>query len=371
MPAATEAIRLAPRDAETHRAQAVLFRKFQMYSEAAKQLEIATSLRPADDYLWLDLGTVRDELGDSEGALRAFDQAVARAPYYAHTKWQRANLRLRMGRYDEAFAELRDAAKSNRRYLPTLLDLAWGLSNQDAALAQQLAGVEDSDSRITFTRFLARKGRGNETVEQFRVVKGNMSDEVRREIVKALLESKSYSAAYEVWSFGNSASNGGVYDGSFESAINLNEVGFGWTVLREPGKVSISIDPSQKDDGTKSLRLAFDGNSDPSSQLISQIVLIKSQRRYRLNFSVKAKEIVSGGLPIISVRQAAKDELIASSSTLPQSSDSWQKLSIEFSTPENCEAVILSLTRNGCATSPCPMFGVLWLDSFSLEELPS
>lgn len=371
MPAATEAVRLAPRDAETHRAQAVLFRQFKMYSEAARQLEIAVSLRPSDDYLWLDLGTVRDELEDSEGALRAFDQAVARAPYYAHTKWQRANLRLRMGRYDEAFTELREAAKSNRRYLPTLLDLAWGLSNQDATLTQQLAGIDDSDSRIAYTRFLARKGRGNETVEQFRLVKNQMSDEYRREVVRELLAAKSYPAAFEVWSFGNTSSNGGIHDGSFESAINLSEAGFGWEVLREPGKVSISIDPGQRDNGAKSLRLSFDGNSESSSKLISQTILVKPQRRYRLHFAVKAKDIVSGGLPFIVIRPAGRDEALASSPTLPQASDTWQKLSLEFATPENCEAVVLSLTRISCATSPCPIFGILWLDSFTLEEIPS
>lgn len=371
MPAATEAIRLAPRDAETHRAQALLFRQFKMYSEAAKQLEIAVSLRPSDDYLWLDLGTVRDELGDSEGALRAFDQAVARAPYYAHTKWQRANLRLRMGRYDEAFTELREAAKSNRRYLPTLLDLAWALSNQDAPLTQQLAGVDDSDSRITYTRFLARKGRGSETIEQFRLVKSQMSDEYRREVIRELLTANSYQAAFEVWSFGKTAITEGIHDGSFESVINLGEAGFGWEVLREPGRVSISVDPGQREEGTKSLRLSFDGNSEPSSRLISQTVLVKPLTRYRLEFSVKAKDIVSGGLPFIVVRPAAKDEILASSTTLPQSSDTWQKLSLEFATPENCDAVLLSLTRNNCATSPCPIFGILWLDSFSLKEIPS
>ena len=131
------------------------------------------------------------------------------------------------------------------------------------------------------------------------------------------------------------------------------------------------MDANQKSEGTKILRLAFDGDSEASALLLSQTVLIKPQLRYRLYFSVKAKEIVSGGLPIIVVRRADKDEVLASSEPLPQSTETWQKMSVEFTAPEGCEAIVLNLTRNACANPKCPIFGVLWFDSFSLEELPS
>ena len=93
-----------------------------MPGEARKSFEIATSLRYRDDYLWLELGSTREELGDTPAALAAFDQAVRWAPYYAHTLWQRGNVKLRMGQYEEAFADLRRgcceqeqfAAKSHR-----------------------------------------------------------------------------------------------------------------------------------------------------------------------------------------------------------------------------------------------------------------
>ena len=160
-----------------------------MFQEATKEFEIAASLRPNDDYVWLELGMLRDELNDSEGALSAFDQAVTQAPYYAHTRWQRANLRLRMGLYDEAFAELREAAKVIGHSCQSLIDLAWGLSRQDAKLTEQLAGIESPDSRVTFTRFLASKGKGKETREQFALAAQFFSVEQKRELVMALIRS--------------------------------------------------------------------------------------------------------------------------------------------------------------------------------------
>ena len=113
IPAADEAARLSPFDPEIHRTRAAVANRLQMHAEAVESLEMALRLRQRDDLLWLELGNAREEVGDTKGALAAFDQAVRWAPYYAHTHWQRGNLLLRMGRLDEAFGELRMAADVN------------------------------------------------------------------------------------------------------------------------------------------------------------------------------------------------------------------------------------------------------------------
>ena len=124
IPAADQAIALAPADAEVHRARGRLFRQLHDPREARKSFEIASHLRYRDDYLWLELGSAREEAGDTSAALTAFDQAVHYAPYYAHTYWQRGNLKLRLGQYNEAFADLRAAAASRKKLTPSLIDLA-------------------------------------------------------------------------------------------------------------------------------------------------------------------------------------------------------------------------------------------------------
>lgn len=341
-----------------------------MYPEAKQEFEIATSLRPRDDYLWLELGTIRDELNDPAGALKAFDQAVANAPYYAHTRWQRANLRLRMGRYDEAFPELREAAKSNRNYLPPLIDMAWSLSREDAILTEQLAGIDSPDSRVAFARFLARKGKGKETLEQYRLTKNYISEEYRRELVRQLIGTYAYQEAFEIWKGGELAHDDnepGVFDGGFEGALSFGETGFGWQISREP-MVGVSQDTSDKDSGAKSLRIDFDGNSPTSLPIVSQIIIAKPGQTYGLNFALKTRDIVTGGTPVLVIADA-KSGVVSKSASLPMDSALWQKQSIQFTTPANCEAIILKLGRNECQSAPCPIFGTLWLDSFSIEEM--
>src|ERR1043166_4312558 len=235
LPATSEAIRLAPLDADAYRAQATVFSKLQMYGEARRELERAVSLRPHDDYLWLELGMTRDEVDDTQGALTAFDRAVENAPFYAHTHWQRANLRLRLGRYDEAFAELRAAANSNRRFLPTLIDLAWNLSGQNVHLTEQLAGIESTASRIEFVRFLARHGKGKETLDELKLVGSEIPPIYRNELVRELIWTKQFSEAFQIWRQASAEAvyNAVVYDGGFEGPITFSEAGFGWRIQHD------------------------------------------------------------------------------------------------------------------------------------------
>jgi tetratricopeptide (TPR) repeat protein len=369
LPATTEAIRLAPLDADAHRARATLFSKFEMYREAQRELEAAASLRPRDDYIWLELGLARDEVDDSPGALAAFDRAVQNAPFYAHTRWQRANLRLRLGRYDEAFAELRSAANSNHRFLPTLIDLAWNLSGQNVQLTQQVAGIESTAARIEFVRFLAKKGRGRETVDQFTLVATEMADVYRSEVVRDLIATKQFPEAFEIWRYGNADrlfNKVVVNDGGFEGPITFSETGFGWHILRDP-KLDVSQDGSQKESGARSLRIVFNGHSVTPDPIVSQFIIIRPQLKYRVSFAVKTDQLVTGSPLILQVTDAVTNQ------TLKQleiaSETTWQSESFEFDAPVATTCIQLKLIRKGCSSGPCQIFGTLWLDSFSIEQL--
>ena len=175
--AADEAVKLSPSDAEAHRVRATILNRLHMPAEAAQSLESALSLRYRDDYLWIELGNTREELGDANGALAALDQAVQWAPYYAHTQWQRGNLLLRIGRSSDAFAELRKAAAANPRYEPNLIDLAWGISGADLKTTEVLLDLNNDAQRLPLIRFLAHKGRGREVIDQIRSLKTALSTE--------------------------------------------------------------------------------------------------------------------------------------------------------------------------------------------------
>ncbi|HJU94027.1 MAG TPA: carbohydrate binding domain-containing protein [Pyrinomonadaceae bacterium] len=367
-PAADEAVRLNPSDPDTHRTRAIVFTRLRQPAEAVKSLEAATSLRYRDDYLWIDLGNAREEVGDASGALVAFDQAVRWAPHYAHTHWQRGNVLLRMSRTAEAFDELRTAVDANPSYLPSMIDLAWGISREDVDATDKLLAIKDDTERLALIRYLANKGKGNEVKGQLRLLSAPLSNEDKEEVVRRLFTARAFSDAFDLGTPSIESRTPSVFNAGFEDSKILNEPGFGgW--FRSPGqaKIRMAIDVSEKSGGSKSLQLIFDGEWNPGTPLISQTVLVAPNTIYPVSFSIKTKELATGGPLMLTVNDASSGELLGKSDNFP-STDSWVTLNFEFTTLETSKAAIIRLQRSNCDSSPCPIFGTVWLDDISIGQ---
>ncbi len=370
LPAADQAVGLAPSDPEVHRARARLLNRLNQRAEARKSFEIASSLRYRDDYLWLELGAAREELGDSAAALAAFDQAVRWAPYYAHTHWQRGNLLLRMGRYPQAVADLRAAAASRKDLLPSFIDLAWGLSHGEVKTVEQLVQLDGDQDRLVFARFLAGKGKGEECLAHVRLLGAPISEQNRSELVQQLISAGAFRQAFELWRTDESLKLPVILNGGFEDPLRnpFSDTGFGWYVFGK-SEARVAADGSEKLSGGKSLLIAFSGEWKAVGEVISQRIVVDPEKRYRISFGVKTKELVTGAPPAIAVLDAVKKQLLAQSQAFPSPTSDWQIISLDFSTAPGTQAILLELTKVESACTPCPIFGTLWLDDFLIEDV--
>ncbi len=366
VPAADDATRITPSDPEAHRTRATVFSRRLFPEEAAKSLERACSLRYRDDYLWIELGNTKEELGDTEAALAAMDQAVKWAPHYAHPHWQRGNLLLRMGQSTDAFNELRNAATTNPAYEPNLIDLAWGISRGDVKTAETLGGIDDDRKRLAFIRFLAQKGKGAEIVDQLRKLTTAPSDAVRSDLARALFAAGAYTEAHAI-SFASDSHEAAIINPGFEEPLVFNDIGFGW-IIASDHRGRLAIDVAEKQSGSKSLQINLDGSWLPGTPLVSQTILVSPAKTYRLSFAVKTKDLVTGGPPVFLVIDAKTQQVLAKSENLPTATSDWSKLSFNFTSLPTSQAVVIRLTRNNCDSSPCPIFGTLWLDEFLIEQ---
>src|SRR5258708_33570671 len=192
------AVRLTPTDAETHYARATVANLQSDPNTALPEFELAASLRPRDYAVWFDLGMTGDQRGNQEGALACFNESVRLAPYYASPRWQRGNLLSRMGRYDEAFDDLRQAATADPAYLSNFIDLAWGASRKDPLLTEQIVAAQSAKAHFALALFFARHGEFDEAVTQFGSA-GNSAED-RRVIVHDLLSAGGVKQAFTIWS---------------------------------------------------------------------------------------------------------------------------------------------------------------------------
>lgn len=363
---AAKAIAVSPSNPEAHYARARLLSDDGDLAKSRDEFERALALRPRDYFLWLELGRTRDQLNDEQGAVVALREAVRLAPFHSQPRWQLGNVLLRMGRFDEAFAELRVAASSDPALVPALIDLAWGANREDADAVIQATNFQTTFARIALARFFIRKGAVSEGLVLLRSEKQASATD-RQTILQDLITSGRLKEAYELWADGTSAKAiGSVSNGDFESPIS-NEPGFGWRVANV-SNVSFMLDTNSPYRGSRSLRLDFKGSSDPSVLLLSQLVIVQPNSRYRLNFTGRTQELVSGGPPVITVTSARGDAPSLAESKPLQTTNGWQHYDLEFSSG-NADAVFIGIQRAKCAEALCPCFGSLWLDDLSLDKL--
>jgi hypothetical protein len=310
----------------------------------------------------------RDQANNIDGAIIAFNEAVRLAPYYARPLWLRGNLYLREQRYDEAFRDLQAAAASNPELSGNLIDLAWALSQSDVKVAEELAQVNTRERHLLFARFLVDKGRPSEALDQFRAV-GSTSEGERKDFIAQLISQKSFNEAFQVWS--NTPADGSnsvaIYDGGFEGPLSLDESGFGWRVAKGLRAANLSFDANQPQAGARSLQIEFAGESPSESAVLSQLVFVKPSTTYTVNFAARTKDVVTGGLPLVKVVDAEDKQVLGRSVAIEQGTNEWRSISFTFTTGATTNAVIVSLERENCTSSPCPAFGSLWLDSFGIR----
>jgi Tetratricopeptide repeat len=374
---AEKAVGISPADPETHAARALVLYNSNDLESALGELERAVALRPRDYLLWLQLGRGRDEADNAEGALLALQEAIRLAPDYSEPRWQYGNVLYRAGRFDEAFGELRRAAESDPALFPALIDLAWGTYKGDAGAVERIVNPQTDALRLSLALFFVKKGQINEALSLFRAARG-ISKEDQKNLLSELMKSKQFKAAHEVWAAGHEAEGGhrpeeltAITDPGFEGRINLSEVGYGWRQERNPEGVRLSLETKGARSGARCLLIEWSGASQPEASVISQLVLVEPNTRYRLSFFARTEDLVTGGLPLLSVTDASDDAArpLGQSRPLSPSAREWQEYETTLTTSGTTEAIVISIHRQNCPTSPCPIFGRVWLDDFSLQKL--
>lgn len=367
--AADAGVKLGPGDPDAHFVRGASLEAINDLPAAIGEYQKAASLRPDDYVLWLSLARACELNGDRTAAIAAARQAIPLAPYYAQPHWQLGNLLVRAGQRDDGFRELRLAGKSNPKLLPAIIDLAGQLSGGDVQFVKQIIQPDGPESFLALASYFKRHGAVAETIDMLRLA-GVSGEQARRQYLEELITAKRFRDAYALWLInhpGNLA--GAIVDPGFEQEIVLDERGFAWRSENKSLPLTLSLDSLTPKEGRSSLRVEFNGDSGSGTPIISQLVLIEPNTRYQLRFSYRTDSIVSGGLPDALIIDAHDTKPLGQSGAFEANNEKWRDATIEFTTSDWTEAVQITLARDPCASSPCPIFGRLWLDGFSLQKL--
>jgi tetratricopeptide (TPR) repeat protein len=367
MTSADVAVKLNRNNPEVRLTHAALLEANGDQPAAVAEYEEATALRPDDFVLWLALARANEISGDSERAIAAARKAVNLAPYYAEPHWQLGNILIRAGR-SEGFRELSAAANSNPALMPGIIDLAWHLLNGNAKAIEDAIQPQSPESYRALARYFRQQNQVDEAITMYEGAGADARADIQAYIGE-LVSKKKYDEAFSLWGLIHDAgARESITDAGFEREGDLTEPGFGWRSTDPPSpNCHFVLDPANPREEKLSLRVDFTGDSDPATPVISQLILVQPLTHYSLQFSMRSENLVSAGLPVVVVIDANTGIVLAKSDQFARTAPEWHDYVVEF-TSGSSTTIQVGLQREGC-TSPCPIFGRVWLDAFRLREL--
>jgi hypothetical protein len=101
---------------------------------------------------------------------------------------------------------------------------------------------------------------------------------------------------------------------------------------------------------------------------VSQTLLVEPGAHYELTFAGRTLDLVTGGQPKIVVTDANDGRVLGQSKLSGERTTTWQRYSVPFVSADNTRAVVMSIQRENCSSSPCPAFGHAWFDSVECQR---
>ena len=366
----------APDDPQTHYTSAVLHERTFLPEDlpvSLSEYEKATALAPHNFLLWLELGKARERNGDPIGAERTLRKALELAPNYAQVRWVLGNNLLRQGRSDEAFAEIRQAASSDEKYVGPAASMAWQVFDEDINLVRHTIG-DSARINVALSAILTGQKRFDEAFAIWESLmleeKGVTYKQASIDLYGHLIDARKYRAALAVFSTAlagkddDEGAPGKISNGGFEHAVKpQNAAIFEWQIA-EALKPQIAADTAQKRSGQRSLVLIFNSDDGKDFRTISQTVVVEPGKTYQ--FELFYKSDLKTAATFKWEVAGFTDGKILSTEPVAGNTD-WTSQRLKFTVPAGTEAIAIRLARVPCRTGLCPISGRIWFDDLTLS----
>lgn len=348
---------------------------------AQRHAELASLMSLWNYRIAYTLGTILELNGDLARAETALRNSVRLSPNNKQANWALGGLLLRQGRREEAILFLRNASRIDPELYPVLFDQFQVADNTEPHLIEILTAA-DPVATLTLAHYLAERSQVDRAVLLFNSVDQNVKNEstLSSKFLTTIIDSGHIYLARQLWGTLQPGSTGttssGIWNGDFEQSSKLETVTsneldslFNWSTKQSPF-ARFGIDAVSAGTGSQSLRLTFLGRDTTLLRDdFRQLVAVKQGGRYRLEFFFRTKDLRSTIGPSVAI--VTDSRIIAQSAPIPAgTSDSWIYSTFEFSAQNDNQRTYVAVIRQPAFTYDEPTSGYVWLDNFTLTEIP-
>jgi tetratricopeptide (TPR) repeat protein len=361
----------------TARGDYLLFSERGLQPEKAVEAYLrAAALNPLDVRNWNGLAEAYFQLHEPrkmEAALRA---AVFASPHSPTAAWRLANFLLLTERTAEAFPYLRVVAQSSRRLRPAVFDMAWK-ATEDPGLVFNQVVPRDAECLGDYLRFLMARRKLGEGEPVWAALRAPGSVEAQQsgsEYAGALAAAGQGEAAGRIWgqvladSRREAARRAGnfVNNGDFE--LDMPNAGLDWRFQQQPG-YEISIDNLVAQQGTRSLRITFDGSANLEFGGVWQLAPLRPNRQYRFRAYMKLENVTTdqGIVFCISPVAAPRAEQFLACTENRVGTEPWMPRQLDFRTGPGTSVVLVQARRRQSQRLDNLVRGKIWIDDAVIE----
>ena len=185
--------------------------------------------------------------------------------------------------------------------------------------------------------------------------------------INYLIANNNSAAALEVWNaFSGIDITEKMTNGGFESA--LSRLGFGWNI-QHSDEFSWDIDEDIFYQGSKSLKLAFDGEHNVDFQHIRQIIPVEPGQTYRFSGYWRGNGLTTTSTPYIELTPMYTVERLNVRTKANKGNWGWEKFEEYIEIPLQSNFLRVRIRRNLSKALDKNIAGRVWFDEFELEKV--
>lgn len=349
----------------------------QDYQEALKQYRIALQGNPLSSRTWFDTARVHWWLGQIEEAKEALGLALRFNPSNSRLRWEAALFQIQLEDHEGAVANLRHLMMTEPRQRQTYFTLIHTLMRPADFIDTTLPA--DPGVFSDYLDYLLDQGEVENGRAVWRRLTGlrpsALDSRLALSYVDMMLEHKDLSEATSAWdlllrSRGIGRRDGGldnlVWNGGFERDETWGG-GFDWRIGRSAG-VEIGVSASNPAEGTRSLKIAFDGTRNLDLTAASQVVPVMPGTRYLLSGSIKTTGITTSSGPYLEVVDFLDGRRYAVSESYV-GDHPWSEVHVPFETSPRSQAIVVKIRREASQKLDNLIGGTIWIDKVDLKEV--
>jgi tetratricopeptide (TPR) repeat protein len=347
---------------------------------AIEDYERALHDDPRSAHFWMDLASAYEASGDDARARDAYAHAESVYPASGEVAFYYGNFLLRLQEYPAAYAELRRAVHADPSLLPAAISRTWRSSEDVEDLLDQVlpANTEAYMEALDFFATIHEAQPGIAVWQRlialgnpFPLAKtGSFFDELIRSDRSAEARS-AWPEALAAAGLPHDKASGEnlVWDGNF--AHDFTNTGLDWRVGPSLVDAEMSVDPEAGPNGSRAIRIEFNGGSNPLVSAPAQFVPVEPSRRYHFHGYMRTEGITTESGMRFDISDPNHAGAVSVQTDNLTGSHPWTPMEADLETGPDTHFLLLELFRAQSTLFENKLEGTVWIADVSVTPLSS